>query len=168
LLIAERIKAHSLAGSILASPNTHTEVSLFWICPRSGTYCKGRIDSLTIDTELTLGDLKNFGCIAEDHILWDSITKKKYHWQMANYDDGLEATFGKRAVDKFWIFVEDKDPFGIKVKTCTDAMIERAKVDFDPLLPRFKECEEDNTWPGYPEEAEAANLTKFGWEINDG
>lgn len=166
-VIAEKIKAHALAGAILSSSNTYTEVSLFWIDERTGVYCKARIDSLTVDDELTLGDLKNFGSLANDHVLWKQITDSKYHWQMAHYDDGLFAVFKQRAKDKFWIFVEDKDPFGIKVRTCTDPMIERAKVDLDPLLPRFKECEEDKVWPCYPEEAEPANLTKFGWEVGN-
>ena len=85
---------------------------------------------------------------------------------MALYSRGLEQVFERKLTGRYWYFVEGKPPHGVKVRTCTEPMIERANVDLDAILPEFKTCEETNNWPCYSEEAQAANLTSYGWEIN--
>lgn len=157
--IARKIREHSLAGLILS--HSLCEVSLFWM--EEGVYCKARIDILSVtDAGICLGDLKNFGDISGEELIGYQIGRNKYNWQMAFYSRAIEAVFGYPPIKRYWIFVEDKEPFGVKVRNCTDAMSEAGWLGLSQLLPRFKECLEDDVWPCYAEdEADAGMPDRF-------
>lgn len=158
-LISAKIRAHSLAGLILA--NSLCEVSIFFMW--HGVYCKARIDILSItEMGICLGDLKNFGDLSSEWLIGDQIGKNKYNWQMAMYDEAIFSVFDVRPIKRYWVFVEDKDPFGIKVRNCTDPMIEAGRLALEAMLPKFNECQESETWPNYAEdEADAGMPDRF-------
>jgi hypothetical protein len=157
--ISEKIRSHSLAGLILE--NSLCEVSIFFMW--NGVYCKSRIDILSItEMGICLGDLKNFGDLSSEELMGYQIGKLKYNWQMAFYDEAIFSAFGTRPIKRYWIFVEDKDPHGVKVRNCTDAMVEAGRLVFESLLPKYKQCLEDDIWPGYAEdEADAGMPDRF-------
>lgn len=161
--IAAAVKAHALAGSILSK--ALCEVSLFWSDEETGVYCKARIDILYLDDEdLMIGDIKNFGDISRERILSRFIHDNKYYWQMHHYSCGLMAIFNRKVTNHYWFFLEDKPPHGVKVRTCSDAMLELAAQEMNPLLPLYRECEESDTWPSYPDDPENADLPLYAWD----
>ncbi len=154
-LISESVKQHSLAGLILS--NSLCEVSIFWI--EDGVYCKARIDILSITPHgICLGDLKNFGDISSEGILGYQIGDKKYNHQMAFYSRAVEVVFGQKPIRHYWIFVEDKEPFGVKVRNCTEPMLDAGWLAISTLLPQYRECLESDVWPCYEEEEMDAGM----------
>lgn len=148
-VIAKKLREHSLAGQILE--NSLCEVSIFWM--EGEVYCKARIDILLLTEHgIVLGDLKNFGGLESEELIGYTIGKNKYHWQMAFYSRAIAAVFKQDPIKRFWIFVEDTEPHGVKVRNCTDPMWEAGWIAMKPLLERFKECSDDDVWPCYAED----------------
>lgn len=163
--ISAKIRAHSLAGLILA--NSLCEVSIFWM--EMGVYCKARIDILSITEQgVCLGDLKNFGDISREELVGSQIARNKYNWQMAFYSRAIEAAFGAPPIKRYWIFVEDKKPFGVKVRNCTDPMTEAGWLGLQGLLPQYKECLENDVWPGYAEDEADAGMPDWAFQTVGG
>ena len=164
--IAAHVMNHPIAGNFFRS--SKPEVSLFWVDDRTGAYCKARIDALYVpeneNDDIHLGDLKNFGDLSGEGLINYQITERLYHWQMYFYSKGIKAIFGKAPKLVQWTFVEEKAPHGVKVRMCTDAMLERAGNDIEPLIEKYAECSADDVWPGYEDDALDADLTSYGWE----
>jgi hypothetical protein len=163
--IAETVRSHSLAGLILSQ--SLPEVSLFW--DEDGVYCKARIDILSITAHgIVLGDLKNFGSLASEHLIGYQIAQNRYHWQMAFYGRGIEKVFGAPPIKRYWVFVEEKAPHGIKIRNCNDAASEAGWLAISQMLPRYQECLEDEVWPSYKEDEEDADLPDFAFQVVGG
>ena len=163
--IADAILEHSLAGPILKK--SLAEVSIFWV--EAGVYCKARIDILSVLPQgVVLGDLKNFGSLANEHLIGSQVARNFYHHQMAWYSRAIEVTFGEQPIARYWIFVEDKKPHGVKIRNCNDAMAESGWASISALLPRYKECKEDDVWPNYAEDEQDVELPHYAFSSTDG
>lgn len=163
--IAATVLSHSLAGLILSQ--SLSEISLFW--DEDGVYCKARIDILSITPHgIVLGDLKNFGSLASEHLIGHQIARNYYHHQMAFYSRGIEKTFGQPPIKRWWLFVEEKAPHGIKLRGCNDAATEAGWLAISQMLPRFQSCLEDDVWPSYPEDEEDALLPDYAFQTVGG
>jgi hypothetical protein len=163
--IAHKIRSHSLAGLVLQ--NSLCEVSIFWM--ENGVYCKARIDILSVtDAGICLGDLKNFGDISREELIGYQIARNKYNWQMAFYSRAIKAVFKQDPIKRYWIFVEDKAPFGVKVRNCTDPMAEAGWLGLEPLLPQFAECLESDVWPSYAEDEADAGMPDWAFQTVGG
>lgn len=159
--IAASLKAHSLAGRILS--NSITEVSVFAII--NGVYCKGRIDSLYLDQDdLFIGDLKNFGDLSNERNISRFIHDNRFYWQFYLYSVLLETVLERKVTNTFWFFAEENAPHGVKVRTCSDAMMELAAQELLPLIDLYRECSEKNEWPCYSGDAEPAGLPSYAWD----
>lgn len=159
--ISAALKTHELAGKILS--RSVSEVSLFAVI--DGVYCKGRIDSLYVDeADIFVGDLKNFGDLSRERLISQFIHDNRFYWQMYFYGLLVEAVFERKVTNNYWFLAEDKPPHGVKVRTCSDAMIELAAQELNPLIQIYKECTEKNNWPCYTGGAEAGGLPSYAWE----
>lgn len=154
--IASRMKAHSVAGPVLSK--SICEVSIFWI--EDGVYCKCRIDILAIvpGYGICLIDLKNFGDLSSEGLIGYQIGEKKYFMQMAWYSRAIEVVFGEAPKKVSWFFVEAKPPHGIKIRTCGHALLEPGWIAISSMLPSYKECLENDVWPGYAEDEQDAGM----------
>lgn len=163
--ISAAVLRHSLAGLILSQ--SLPEVSLFWM--EDGVYCKARIDILSITAHgIVLGDLKNFGSLASKHLIGHQIARNFYHHQMAFYGRGIKQVFGHYPIKNYWVFVEEKKPHGIRIQNCPEAGIEAGWLAISQMLPKYKECLEDNVWPCYPEDEEDALLPDYAFQTVGG
>jgi hypothetical protein len=162
--IADAIKAHSLAGMVLA--HSMCEVSMFWM--QDGVYCKARIDILSITSHgIILGDLKNFGDCSRTALLNYQIAKNDYHLQLALYSKAIEAVLGSAPIKRFWIFVEGEAPHGVRVLNCGEAMIDRAWAEMSALIAQYKEVTETDNWHSYAEEELEATLPEYAWSLEN-
>jgi hypothetical protein len=153
--IAAKVKAHSIAGPVIS--NALCEVSIFWI--EDGVYCKARIDILWITPAgIVLADLKNFGDLSSEGLIGYQIGDKRYFWQMAFYARAIEMVFGEKPLKMHWFFVEDSEPHGVKVRNCTEAQYEAGWLAMGSLLPKYRECLEEDVWPCYEEEDQDAGM----------
>lgn len=163
--ISKEILAHPLAGLILSK--SMAEVSLFWIEPVEGTdgvYCKARIDILSIiEAGICIGDLKNFGSLADENLIGTQVARMKYTSQMGWYDLAVLRVFGVKPIRNYWVFVEDAKPFGIKVRSCNQAMLESGLMGITQLLPYYQQCLADDTWPNYAADEIDVALPDWGY-----
>jgi predicted RNA-binding protein YlqC (UPF0109 family) len=162
--ITASIKAHELANNILS--RSLSEVSFFAII--NGVYCKGRIDIFYVDEiDLIIGDLKNYGDLSKERNIHTFIHDNVYYWQMYFYSLLIEAVLGRKPTNHYWFLVEDKPPHGVKVRVCTDAMLDLAAIEMEPLFETYKECTETNNWPCYEQKPETAGLPSYAWEKHE-
>jgi hypothetical protein len=163
--ISEKVLNHGLAGLILK--NSQAEVSLFW--EEDGCFCKARVDVLAFTAHgIVLADLKNFGDLSNEHLIGSQIARMNYIDQMAWYARGIEQIFGQAPFKRVWIFAEDKLPHAVKVRECDDAMMEAGWLSMSQYIPKFKQCQEDNVWPSYPEDEAVAKVPDWAFEVVGG
>jgi hypothetical protein len=142
------------ADAILADPwckrilsKGKPEVSLFWIDAETGVHRKARLDWLRDDG--MVADRKYFNTVTNIREIERQCHRMKYHWQAGTYLDGVEAVLGIPTNEFIHIFVTDSEPFVARPIILGDASLEKARIEYRPLLSKFKECEEKNQWPAY-------------------
>jgi hypothetical protein len=120
------------------------EVSIFWIDPETGLYCKARPDWLTDDAAL---DLKT--CADESPNGFSrAAARLRYDLQEAHYTAGIEAFTGRR-VDFLFGAVTNKPPVLAVPYVLTDEVRGNARDERRELMQRLAQCMRENTWPAY-------------------
>ena len=124
------------------------EASMFW--KRDGVECKGRPDLIgSMDGSTpVIFDLKT----TTDIRWFDSkFFSLRYDVQAAWYADGLKTCLGLDKLPTFCFLVVDMEPPHLAqfVIASTD-VVEQANERIDEELELYKQCKENDTWPGLP------------------
>ncbi len=155
--IADMVKSiKSNPDAIQLLKRTSREVPLFWKDKKSGLKCKCRVDALGEDAIIdikTTNDIMSFERDAEAY---------GYHVQAAHYLQGVQAKRGK-LLDWYFIAVEKKAPYGVKVLRATSGFLDYGEFVRDELLEKVKECREKGVWPCY-QAGEIAEPRWINWE----
>jgi hypothetical protein len=163
-------RARDIAASILSNPaameileGSENEVSMFWTDPNTGTPCKGRVDVLkAIEEFVFISDLKNLSQLHDEEMIGQQVLRMKYQYQMAFYAMGFNTITGLMPYGCKWIFVEDELPFGVKVRSCPQVLLDSAWIDYaNNVLQRFKECTFSNDWSSYDSQSKELTLPKW-------
>ena len=131
---------------------TKREVPIFWDDKEIGIRCKCKIDALGKDAIVDLKSTDDIMSFERDAYNYG------YHVQAAHYLRGVEAKTGK-LLDWYFIAVEKKPPYGIKVIKATPGFIDYGDFIRAELLEKVQECREANEWPSY----EAGEITEPRW-----
>jgi exodeoxyribonuclease VIII len=114
-----------------------------WHDRDTGLLCKGRLDWWVPDRLFV--DLKTSRDV---HRFEREIAKHNYDMQMALYFDGLFAVTGYGHC-KHIAAVETTAPFGVRAATVSADVIESGRSKYKRLLRQYKQCQQDDDWPGY-------------------
>lgn len=127
----------------------HSEVSVFWIDPATGVYCKARPDYVRSATNGDiLTDLKSvmdesargFGRAA---------ARLKYHIQQAHYVSGWQVATGRKVAAFSFAAVTNAPPVLAMPYLLPDDWVQQGVDERDHLMALFAECRRTDTWPAY-------------------
>lgn len=157
--IAKAVHSHPIAGRWLKG--SLKEISFFTKWPTLDLPVKARVDGWHQESNALI-DLKTYSDLTEQSIM-RQIRSQLYHWQSDFYSRILKFVSGQPAGPFIHIFVETKDPFGVRVVTLNDASLEKAAEEYFYLLGQLASCQETGIWPGYPIEAVDLSLPDNAW-----
>lgn len=133
------------AVGLLSCPGA-AEHSLYWMHDL-GILCKCRPDFLT-DNNLIV-DIKTSEDASPEGFE-RAIGKWKYHISAAFYTQGVEAVTGRSVKGFSFLVVENEPPYLVAYYLADNEMLERGNLAVERYLNRYKECTENNHWPGFP------------------
>jgi len=136
------------------------EHSGWWKDPRTGLLLKCRPDKVSTGLKI-LVDLKT-----TTEAGYDAFTKKvanyKYHWQGFLYLEGTREILDANEYRDFLIIVvETKPPYAMAVYRLDEEMLYIASQEIAVLLDEFRECQEADHWPGYPDKVQTISLPRY-------
>lgn len=136
------------------------EHSGWWKDPRTGLLLKCRPDKVSTGLKI-LVDLKT-----TTEAGYDAFVKKvanfKYHWQGFHYLEGTRQILqDQEYVNFIVIVVETKPPYAVAVYRLDEEMLYIASQEIAVLLDEFRECQEADQWPGYPDEVKTITLPRY-------
>jgi PDDEXK-like domain of unknown function (DUF3799) len=156
--ISDRIRLSDAAQTILSGGSS--ELTLLWVDPTTGLYCKARMDYLTTDGGITFAvDLKST-IDAREREFSRSIVNFSYHRQAAHYTNGLGVLGYKDTLFIFAAF-ETEAPYAAGFYYADQEMIEVGREELATLLKTLKDCREKNVWPAYDETLKPISLPKW-------
>jgi hypothetical protein len=151
----DAVRAHPIAGELLTGGVA--EVTAKWTDPETGLTCKARVDYLRRDLQ-TLVDLKSTQD-ARPLAFAKSCANYGYHRQAAFYVDGCNEAAGAEVADTFvFVAVEKTAPYLVALLEIDEDGISKGRESIRADLHTFKECIENDTWPGYPAEVQTISL----------
>jgi hypothetical protein len=155
----ERIFENALCRKVFETLNL-IETSFVWKDLASAALCKARIDAISergfvVDIKTTVS--------ASPSDFAASCYKFGYHTQAAHYkrackDAEIEA-------NHHLIIAIEKETNFVAVYELDQQAIEAGENELDRVLPVWKRCLENNSWPAYSTEIRQLSLPK--WAIND-
>lgn len=127
----------------------HGEVSIFWIDPATGIYCKARPDWLPRDNEWNVVALDLKTCTDESpNGFGRASARLRYELQDAHYSAGIEAVTGKSGRFAFGA-VTSKPPVLAMPYFLTDEIRQQGREERAELMERLAWCQRENKWPTY-------------------
>ena len=148
--MAKSVISHQISGYMNAEDTTMNELSVFYREPETDLLLKGRFDCISdksLDGNRIVIDLKTTTEISK---FKRSFLELGYHFQAAFYSMLHERVFGEQCEFVF-LAVAKNLVMGIHEVNISKMSIDSLKViyaeDIQPLLARYKECHETDTWP---------------------
>jgi hypothetical protein len=135
-----------------------SEVSFFWIDPRSGAYCKGRADWVfRAPGGVVLLDLKTTEDATPDAFA-RSVVRYGYHRQAALYSEGWTLATGEPVLGFVFGAVESAWPHDAVPYMLDDEAMSKARAQIESLMDLHAECERADQWPGICHEITTLSL----------
>jgi exodeoxyribonuclease VIII len=158
--MAESVGKSETASALLSGGKA--EQSVFWKDPVHGFLCKCRPDFLNPKYEVIV-DLKTTNDVSPEAFS-KSVANFKYHFQAVHYLAGCEAVMPDQYGAFIFVCVETKEPYPVATYVLDHDSLNVAEVEMEPLLNRYAQCMENDTWEGLPDEVEVISLP--GWAKN--
>lgn len=144
------IKACPELASLLSTGRG--EVSIFWIDPATGIYCKARPDWLPMPNEWGVAALDLKTCSDESpNGFGRASARLRYELQDAHYSAGLEIVTGKSGGRFAFGAVTSKPPVLAMPYFLTDEIRQQGREERAELMERLAWCRRENKWPTYGE-----------------
>lgn len=146
----------------------HAEVSVFWIDPGTGLYCKARPDwvcEIGVE-EVELLDLKSTADESPSGF-GRAAARMKYHLQMAHYTEGFELATGCKVAQFTFAAVTNAPPVLAVPYKLTDEIEAQAYDERRELLERFAWCRNENKWPAYGQGTQLLDFPAYAKRSNE-
>lgn len=156
----ESIMRHKTARLVIQ--NGKPEVTLRWICPRTGLKCKIRVDWYSEEFAFAM-DLKSTLDASKSEFS-RSIAKYDYEVQHCFYSEGVKA-HGLPLENYILLPVEKEPPYAVATYHIDAAGEELGFKKLDASMDLMKKCVEENSWPAYSEDIE--EITLPGWAYSE-
>ena len=154
-----------LAGPLKSG---RAEVSVFWIDPGTGLYCKARPDWVhdVSDREVMLLDLKSTADESPNGF-GRAAARMKYHLQMAHYTEGYEIASGGKVAQFIFGAVTNTPPVLAVPYRLTDEIEAQAYDERRELLERFAWCRNEGKWPAYGQGTQLLDFPAYAKRSNE-
>lgn len=164
--IAAAIKAHPIAGKLLAPDAGVAELSCYWTDEKTGVLCRcrpdfWRHDDIVVDLKTTVD--------ASPEGFSKSIESWRYHVQDAFYQDGIAAAIFQSGSDRkppkafVFVAVEKAAPYAVAVYRLDSDSVSIGRREYRENLDTYAACSGANVWPGYGDKIQAIGLPE--WRI---
>ncbi|KAA6211753.1 PD-(D/E)XK nuclease-like domain-containing protein [Streptomyces filamentosus] len=147
--MATALRAHPLAGPLLAPSTGLAEQSLYWTDPSTGVRCRVRPDWLKQLPELTLAVDYKSCADASPVAVSRAIRDHSYHQQDAFYVDGITAVLAPEQVRFVFVFQSKTAPYLITVRELTQQDRDIGRARNEKALRIYAECESTGIWPDW-------------------
>jgi hypothetical protein len=126
------------------------EVSVFWIDPHTGLYCKARPDWLPLARNGSVRPLDLKTCADESPSGFGrAAARLRYDLQAAHYTAGIEAVTGYVVKEFVFGAVSNKPPVLAVPYVLTNEVREQGEDERIELMERLAWCQRENEWPAY-------------------
>jgi hypothetical protein len=160
LQMAAELRRHRTAAAMLSLDRGAPEQSLFWRHPRTGRWCRARLDLLPragYGRRYVIADYKT-AADASREAFEKAAGSFGYHQQDRFYCDGIRAL--GIDPDPAFVFVvqEKKPPYLVNVIELDFEARQLADRQNDIAHNRFHRCLAEDRWPGYGDDVDVASL----------
>lgn len=152
--IARAVTEHDTAGALL--DGVDAEVSMFWTCPDTGIWLRGRMDGHTQFYGMpAVVDLKTTAD-ASPAGFRKSLAKYGYYMQGPWYRQGLAACLGCSPddVDFVFIVIPTVPPYLPMLYRLTPSDDERGQLQGRKAREIYRDCTETGEWPSWSDQIE--------------
>jgi PDDEXK-like domain of unknown function (DUF3799) len=163
--MADAVRAHPEAARLLTPGRGRAEQALFDIDPVTGIWKRAMVDWLPEpddDGQVTIVDLKTTvaaNIAAVSRHLYDFGYYQQAPWYMDLVDSlGLSPHYEPTFV---FVFVEKEPPHLVSVAQPDPDSIEWGRVRNRKALDTYRECMENDEWPGYPTGVQSVGLPRY-------
>lgn len=147
--MADALRAHPLAGPLLAPGTGLAEQSLYWTDPGTGVRCRVRPDWMKQLPGLTLCVDYKTCRDASPVAVSRAIRDHSYHQQDAFYIDGITAVLAPEQVRFVFVFQSKTAPYLITVRELTQQDRDIGRARNERALRIYAECESTGIWPDW-------------------
>lgn len=128
----------------------NSEVSMFWIDPATGVYCKARPDHIRTkrDGSVQMLDLKSMADDTPAGVM-RAMGRLGMYRQEAHYRRGYEVITGTPVADFVFAVVSSVPPILATPYRLVDEALQQGIEEVDDLLREFAQCQQHNRWPAY-------------------
>jgi hypothetical protein len=157
--MAAAIESNPVAYALLDPYNGRAEQSLFWQDPRTGLWCRARVDWMYDqgDGRLIIVDYKTTSGSAHPEEIGAACGSFRYDMQDAWYSDGAAIVFGK-PVDFVFIFQEKTAPYLVTVVQLSADDRRGGRMLNNRAIDEYLACVKAGEWPGYSDQIEIAAI----------
>lgn len=151
--MAEALRTHHLASSLLCRGDVQAEQSLFWRDEEWGITRRARLDALRVPGPGNMlncpvvADYKSTTC-AEPGAFTRDAARYGYHMQDAWYRDAVTALLGDEP-EFFFVAQEKTPPYLVSVIQLDDAAVAAGRRRNAQAMEIFRDCQAVDIWPGY-------------------
>ena len=151
----EQIKTHAEIMRVIEE--SKKQVCVIWIDTDTGVKCKGLLDLLSPEG---ITDLKTTPD-ASAKAFSSKINSFLYHVQGAMYSDGVTANSDGIILPYQFIPVETEPPHCPAIYQLEENSLLTGREIYKHALKIYKDCVENNSWPGYSQFIETINIPAY-------
>lgn len=160
ILMRKNILDHPAASRLLALCEDR-EICLVWDDPVTGILMKARLDGIcNVSGENVILDLKS-STDASLKGFSDSVYKRGYYCQGANYSNGARETGLGIFNSVVFICVESEQPHAVGVRRLRDDSLESGRAEIQRRLLVLEQCRKTNQYPAYSSAIEEVSLPNW-------
>lgn len=146
-----------------------SEVSMFWVDPATGVYCKARPDHITRkrDGRVQMLDLKSMADDTPAGVM-RAMGRLGLYRQEAHYRRGYQAITGVPVSDFVFAVVSSVPPILATPYRLVDDALQQGIEEVEDLLREFAQCQRADRWPAYKPDQRMLDLPawcKTGGEV---
>lgn len=146
-----------------------SEVSMFWVDPATGVYCKARPDHITRkpDGRVQMLDLKSMADDTPAGVM-RAMGRLGLYRQEAHYRRGYEVITSTPVADFVFAVVSSAPPILATPYRIVDAALQQGIEEVEDLLLEFAQCQKHDRWPAYKPDQRMIDLPawcKTGGEV---
>jgi len=159
--IAMNVSLHPVAAAMLV--DIDAEATIMWLDPDTGVECKGRIDALPRSGrwKTSIIDVKSTQDASRNGFE-QSFFRFGYYRQMAFYLSGLEK-LGLWCPEAHITAVEKAAPYASSIFRCDEGALDAGQQENRVLLRKYRECDEHDHWPAYPEDPQDITIPSWAY-----
>lgn len=161
-MIRSKVRKHQTAAALLSSG--YAEQTFFFNEPNSGAPCKFRPDWLNVAHNVIV-DIKTTED-ASPRGFARSVEKYRYHVQDAYYSDGIYYSQGMSLDGFVFIAVEKQAPYNVGVYVLPAGGTQKGRELYVENCMTYVQCHESGIWPGYSDQIEELQLSKWATSEN--